>query len=115
MAVVLLAISMGGTFLLGCTASDGEACEADDECSSEYCLSGYCAGSECGETSDCEDGWSCRHVDPNIAAEIGAEVINYFGGDVEPEGYYRCFATCGHCPASHHCTDGAELCSLGAP
>lgn len=87
---------------------DGASCSEGSECRSGHCVQGYCAGSSCrrGDSSSCEPGWRCEHVDPDVISAA-------FGST----GSYKCKPTCGYCPGNSYCRRdqpvGEALCSLG--
>lgn len=118
---LLAASALGALPLLGpsCLVKlpDGETCEGDDECKSEVCLQGTCAGSHCTDDGDCNDAWRCIYYPPNAVDDFLNDVGDYFtGNDDGANGTNLCTATCGNCPSSQHCDSSTDnLCALGPP
>jgi hypothetical protein len=81
----------------------GEACRADNECSSQYCYGGLCEPGGCkGADSDCPTNYKCLYDDGDPIFGLGA-------------GYY-CALACGTgCPERWECEGSDQTCFYLGP
>jgi hypothetical protein len=105
-AVVMTLLMSTTLFAPACLATknsgpDGSSCSSGDDCKSKACREGQCGGSSChpagGTSSDCSEGWLCKHHEPD-------PISGFFGSS----GSDSCSPTCGHCPEHWSCADGAK-------
>jgi hypothetical protein len=84
--------------------ADGESCDEDDDCRSEFCRGGMCTASSCDTAADCEDGFVC---DDPAAWEEGLSL-----------GFAKgvCVPTCDRCPfrAEPRWICGGQTCGYDA-
>lgn len=99
--------------VLHSSASDGQSCQTDADCTSTHCVHGTCTGSPCScsgscsqdgsPSSDCQSGWLCVYDPPD-------PITGFFGAS----GGSYCAPGCGVCPTHWTCAGGSTYCSYDA-
>ena len=84
-------------------APDGASCGSASECKSNHCVAGHCTHPGCRTNADCDPGWTCVIIPPDILSSGSSD----------------CTPLCGHCPDNQHCSAigvaDRDACTRGAP